>query len=129
MSNGLLRDLTEEEAEKCLRLAMQNAHQSVIRGTAIAGRRYGKKQRPDSNSREKVKIVQLRIIPIQILDMLVASLSQSIVEVIGTAGRGTGAQNLDGDEFEFRMKKVLRGTKRLYERVGIKFFKEVFESD
>lgn len=122
-SKGLLWDLSEEEAYTCLRLAMRSAHDAVLCGSAISGRKHGKK-RQSSVGRQRVKLKQLHAIPTEVVNLLIENLSHSSTEVIGA---GKGAHELDIDEFEFRMKKVLRGAGDLYKRVGMKFFKKVFE--
>ncbi|PXF39624.1 hypothetical protein BWQ96_10680 [Gracilariopsis chorda] len=122
-SKGLLRDMPEEEADMCLRMAMKAAHNAVVRGLAVAGRKKGKKKQ-NLEARQKVDLLQIQSIPAQVSDILIANLELSLMEILG--GK-TECQILDSDEFEFRMKRVLRGVQYLYQTVGVKFFNAVYE--
>ncbi|PXF42746.1 hypothetical protein BWQ96_07561 [Gracilariopsis chorda] len=124
-SKGLLRDLSEEDAYDCLNLAMKDAHNAVIRGSAVSGRKNGKK-RCNSTSRERLKLQNLLDIPSEVLNLLIANLRESVTT---TASARERSEELDSDEFEYQMKKIFRGVMALYRHVGMKFFVDVFGSE
>lgn len=116
--------MSEDDAISCLKQAICDAHEAVIIGSGVAGRRLGTRKHGDA-ARQKVHLHQLgRILP-EIMDALIVKLTDSVAKVICAARPD---DELDDDEFELRMTQLLRKVDDLCAQLGVTCFKEVFSS-
>lgn len=111
-STDILDGKYEGAARQCLESSLSIAHDAVVKGKSLAGKRYGQKK-TKSHGRSLVRLPMLQRIPADVLDELVHGLSVTLREVIG--------KDVDWDQFVSEITRILRNVDTIFKDIYISF--------
>lgn len=119
VSADILDEMPAETACLCLKQSLLIGHTAIADGAKAVGRRYCcRKTKLHEGHRVRLQMLQ-RIQP-EVMDALVIGLSAAIRDVVG--------ENVDFDEFELEMTRLLRKVDALFEEAGFMFFGSIMNN-
>ena len=115
--------MSDRQATWCFKQAMKDAHNAVVRGSALAGRKYGKK-RQGQRERCRVGREQLRGILPQTMELFVENTQASLATIFSEfENHQVGDMpKVDTDDIDLGLKRVLRRLDQVYKQLGAAHF-------